>query len=562
MGLAHGGRYGALETVLVRLVLAGIVAGGSLGCSSYTRNHEAIAGYYQYDFTAARESLRRDAERNNRDVLLNNVRLGLAAMADGDQQEAQRAMGRCFGLLSTAGLNNDRTTAAILIDEGVKIWKGEPFEQALTYYWVAALYATLGEWDNVRAASANALFRLTDFGEAQTARTLTRNAAADPAYLNTGYTAVDTSFALGFLMEAIGSDLSGATGGDAQLDAAVDIDRRLAAIVSTLRSGAYDTLLMVDYGKGPTKMAYGPDDALVRFVAQERHHGDVIVSFDDRSQGSFRAVCDVNRMAVDHRWNNLEDVRKAKSRIGDLLLAGGVITLASSDSEGAALAGFALMLTGALTKLGARADTRYVEFAPQSIYLVPLLLEGPGTLRVGVEGDPGSTMVLPGFEPGRPGAPQAVYLRLHGLDSADPPWLAASEPIYGNDVTGVQAGDWPWILGGHDVSTPSRQTLERYQLGGFLAGFTTADLEDLYVNEGVVIGAGNVDPTTDQRSWRHVLEGGRTLFTPPPWSMGYKRLMYSPHRPYRPRSSHVRNLSPRFGIEYGPLVMHHRGEAQ
>ena len=471
---------------LARLVLAGIIAGGCLGCSSYTRNHEAIAGYYHYDFTKARESLRRDAERNNRDVLLNNVRLGLAAMADGDQQEAQRALGRCFGLLSTAGLNKDRTTAAILIDEGVKIWKGEPFEQALTYYWVAALYATLGEWDNVRAASANALFRLTDFGEAQTARTLTRNAAADPEYLETGYTAVDTSFALGFLMEAIGSDLSGAAGGDAQLDAAVDIDRTLASIVSTLRSGAYDALLMVDYGKGPTKMAYGPDDALVRFVPQEQHHGDLVVSFNDRPEGSFRAVCDVNRMAADHRWNNLESIRRAKSRIGNLLLTGGAITLAhgaSSTSEGAAIAGVALMLAGALTKLGARADTRYLEFAPQSIYLVPLLLEGSGDLRVGVEGDPGSTMVLPDFEPGRPGAPQAVYLRLHGLDSADPPWLAGSEPLYGNDVTGVRGGDWPWILGGRDVSTPSPQTLESYQLGGFLPGFTTADLEALYGNE-------------------------------------------------------------------------------
>ncbi len=558
MGLRKGD--GAIRLVSICIALC-----GCLGCSSYTRNHEAIAGYYQYDFTAARESLRRDAERNNKDVLLNNVRLGLAAMADGDQQEAQRALGRCFDLLSTAGLNKDRTTAAILIDEGVKIWKGEPFEQALTYYWVAALYATLGDWDNVRAASANALFRLTDFGAAQTTRTLTRNAAADPAYLETGYTAVDTSFALGFLMEAIGSKLSGAAGGNTQLDAAVDIDRRLAGIVSTLRSGAYDTLLMVDYGKGPTKTAYGPDDALVRFVAQERHHGDVIVSFNDRSKGSFRAVCDVNRMAVDHRWNNLEDVRKAKSRIGNLLLTGGAITLAhgaSSNSEGAAFAGVAMMLAGALTRLGARADTRYVEFAPQSIYLVPLLLESPGNLRVGVEGDPGSTMVLPAFEPGRPGAPQAVYLRLHGFDSADPPWLAASETLYGNDATGVQGGDWPWILGGRDVSTPSRQTLEHYQLGGFLPGFTTADLEALYIDEGIVIGAGNVDAASVQRSWRHVLEGGRTLFTPPPWSMGYKRLMYSPHHPYRPRSSTVRNLSPRFGIEYAPMVMHHRGEPQ
>lgn len=526
------------------------------GCSSHERNYEAIAGYYRYDFAAAREALRHDATHNDTNVLLNNVRLGLAALADGDPGEAAQALGLSFDLLSTAGLNADRTTAAILIDEGVKIWKGEPFEQALSYYWVAALYATLGEWDNVRAASANALFRLTDFGAEQTARSMTRHAAADPEYLETGYTAIDTNFALGFLLEAIGSELSGAAGGDDQLDAALAIDPDLASIVSTLRRGAYDTVLLVDYGKGPTKTAYGPDNALVRFVPQERNHGNLSVSHrghDHVHMESFPPACDVNRMAVDHRWNNLENIRTAKSAIGNLLLAGGAITLAhgaNDDSAGAAIAGAVMMLAGALAKSGAHADTRYLEFAPQTIYLVPLLLEEPGVLRISVEGDPGSTMVLPGFRPGRRGAPQTVYLRLHGLDSADPPWMASTRPLHGNDRAGVPAGDWPWILGGSDVSAPSRRTLKSYQLGGFLPGFTTEDLADLYRLEGIVIGSGAVDPATQQQSWRHVLEGGRALFTPQQWSMGYKRLMYSPHAPYTPRSNRVRNLSPKYGIEY------------
>ncbi len=538
---------------------AGAVLSAVVGCSSHERNYEAIAGYYGYDFTAAREALRHDATHNDTNVLLNNVRLGLAALADGDPGEARQALGRSFDLLSTAGLNADRTTAAILIDEGVKIWKGEPFEQALSYYWVAALYATLGEWDNVRAASANALFRLTDFGAEQTARTMTRHAAADSEYLETGYTATDTNFALGFLMEAIGSDLSGAAGADDQLDAALAIDRNLASIVSTLRSGAYDTLLLVDYGKGPTKVAYGPDDALARFVPQQRYHGELVVSHgghdghDDVVMGSFPPVCDVNRMAVDHRWNNLENIRTAKSAIGNLLLTGGAITLAHGaghDSAGTAIAGAVLMLVGALARSGAHADTRYLEFAPQTIYLMPLLLENRGDLRVGVEGDPGSTLVLPDFRPGRTGAPETVYLRLHGPDSADPLWMASTSPLYGNDRAGVLHGDRPWILGGLDVSTPSPRALESYQLSGYLPGFSTDDLVDLYRAEDIVIGSGAVDPATNQRSWRHVLEGGRALFTPQPWSMGYKRLMYSPHARYKPRSSRVRNLSPKHGIEY------------
>ncbi len=541
----------------VTAVLAGVVLAGGPGCSSHQRNYTAIRSYYGYDFTAAREALREDAGRNDTNVLLNNMRLGLAALADGDTLEAEEALGRSFDLLSTAGLNDDRTTAAIVIDEGVLIWKGEPFEQALSYYWVAALYATLDDWENVRAASANALFRLTDFGSQQTARTMTRNAAADPEYLEKGYSAVDTDFALGFLMEAIGSSLSGAGGADNQLDAAMQIDRKLAPIVSILRSGDYDTLLLVDYGKGPTKMAYGPDDALARFVPQERHHGDLVVSYDGVEQGPFRRVCDVNRMSIDMRWNNLENIRVAKSTIGNMLLTGGAVTLAAgaaSDNGGAAavagIVGLTMMMAGALFKAGAAADDRYLEFAPQSIYIAPLRLNDTGELRIGVDGDPGSTIVFPGFRPGKRGAPQAVYLRMHGLDSADPPWLESTWALYGNDDTGVLDNDWPWILGGSDVSTPDPRTVEAYKLGGYLPDFTTDDLSELYLAEGIVIGAGGLHPATRQRAWRHILDGGRALYTPQPWSMGYKRLMYSPHDPYRPKSGRVRNLSPRYGIEY------------
>ncbi len=391
-----------------------LVAAMTGGCDAPPRNDAAVRSYYGYDFTAARAALRPDAARNDRDVLLNNLRLGLAALADGDAVEAEQALGRAFDLLSTAGLNEARTAAAILLHEGVRIWKGEPFEQALAYYWIAALYATLGDWENTRAASANALFRLTDFG-------------AD--HHGGSYTALDTDFALGFLMQAVASDLSGVPGRDEQLEAALGIDRDLAPIVNAVRKRTYDTLLLVDYGKGPTKVAYGPDASRARFAPQERHRGPLRVSADGTLIARVKAACDVDRMAADHRWNNFQDVRAAKSMIGHALMTGGSIALArgdSRDSQSAAMVGLAMMLAGGLTRAGAQADTRYMEFAPQSIYLVPLSVQQTCTLRLLVEGDPGSTLVLPGFVPGRPGAPRAVYLRLHGLDGPDPEWLTAT----------------------------------------------------------------------------------------------------------------------------------------
>jgi hypothetical protein len=359
---------------------------------------------------------------------------------------------------------------------------------------------------------------------------------------------VDTNFALGFLMQAIGSDLSGAAGASEQFDAAVEINPVLSELVTQLRERQYDTLLIVDYGKGPTKIAYGPDEALVRFSPQDESDGMLVVQSGGQEIYRIDAVCDVNAMAIDHRWNNLEDIRKAKSAIGTALLYGGAFaTMYGADQEegGVALAGLAAMGLGALTKMGAKGDTRYCEFMPARIYLVPLQLSQPGDLRLTVEGDPSSLIILDDVKPGTASQPRAVYLRLLGPGSPHAEYLSRRKAIYGNDATGVRPGDFPWILGGNDVSTPTRATLEAYQAGGHLRDMTLAELQALYDAEGVLIGSGmeNRPAVPKNPSFRHILEGGTGLFTPEPESVGYKRIMCRDHPPYQPTSELVRNAA-------------------
>lgn len=541
----------ALQRVRLAFFLAFWLCGFlvfSAGCESAPRNYSTIRAYYNYDFTTARESVRDDAYIQNEQVLLNNARLGVAALADGDNMEAEQALGRVFDWLSTAGLNEDRTVAAVWVHEGVRIWKGEPFEQALLYHYVATQYAVQGDWENARAAAGNTLFRLTDFGGDQSPEDLARKAANDDDYLDTGYTAVDTNFALGFLMQAIGSKLAGASGFDEQLDAAVAINCDIAAIAERIRGG-FDTLLIVDYGKGPTKIAYGPDDALVRFDTQERHRGPLVIDIDGNRAATLNAVCDVDQMAVDHRWNNLEDVRRAKSAIGDVLLVSGFAVAAhggNRDSLETVLAGIGVVAAGLLTKSGAKGDTRYLEFAPQSIYVAPLLLGSTRDVELAIEGDSGSRLVLDDVHPGTVDRPRTIYLRIHGTDSPDPRCLTADTPIYTNDHTGAPPGSVPYILGGRDVSTPSTAALQSYHASGVFTGFATADLIDLYRrDEELFIGSG-MDPAGDvprDSSYRHVLDGGRAIFTPQPYSMGYKRLMYQRHPQYEPQSELARNIA-------------------
>lgn len=533
--------------------LAGLAAtcGGS-GCSS-KHTVDPVAAYYRYDFPTAREVLRPKAAARGDDVILENLRLGLAALADGEPRESEQALGKSFELLSTAGLNADRTTAAVLLNDGVRIWKGEPFEQALAFYWSSALYATLGQWDNTRAAAANALFRLTDFGRDMSQEKLARKAASDDDYLETGYTAVDTDFALGFLMQAIGADRSGGGGSKEQFDAAVRIDPGLQGMVETLRSRNYDTLLLVDFGRGPQKIGTGPDNAIAEFRSRERRRGPLNVAFDGIQIAAAGPTCDVDRMAQDHRWNNLEDVRRAKSTIGTLLTYGGAIATgvgAYNDSGAAVGAGLGAIALGLLLKAAAAADTRYLEFTPSCIYLVPLRLDRTGELRVEV-GAAGAPLILPRFTPGTTAAPRAVYLRLHGGDTFAPDWLSAIALQHGNDHTEVAAGDFPWILGGSDVGTPTRMRLEAYQRGGQLLDWNERDLVRAYALEGISLGAGmenraGVDPAP---SWRHILEGGTGLFTPMADSLGYKRIMYSPSGSFQsnappPNSTQLEGTAP------------------
>jgi len=72
------------------------------------------------------------------------------------------------------------------------------------------------------------------------------------------------------------------------------------------------------------------------------------------------------------------------------------------------LIGAGLIVAGLLTKSGAQADTRYLEFAPQAIYFVPLRLDTEQRLELSV----GDTMMsLPDVRPGTTTAPRASSKR-------------------------------------------------------------------------------------------------------------------------------------------------------
>jgi len=515
--------------------------------------------FLQGELAEAREEVYRDMEtdRSQRAYLLDQMRLASLLLDDGYAESSSALFADVYDFLRTQGINDDKTVASVVFYEGVRIWKGEPFEQALamTYYGLAQ--ASLGSWDNLRAAANQSLFTLRDFSDSADSSHSNNEAQGDLTsldlaqqavraeeqgntdYLQTAYVPRESDYVLGYLLSAISNlQLDRPNEADENFARVHELQPNLQPLVQTLRDGQYNAILVVGYGMGPKKQSYGPDQSLTRFTPRTPSGGDLSVQWPGESPISFKVVTDVNRMAASHRWLNLEDVRKAKSTLGSALLYGGLGAVAigaAADSNEAIIAGAAAAAAGLIVKASAQADLRYADTFPQRFYIVPLELPKqaePILLRI--NNDPSSELSLLGLK-----APQnnnEVLLRYVRLPGGRPnlptlaEWGNTKTIWYSNPYTLADDPDHlPYIFGGKDVDIPNDTAVMRYAEYGQLSKSTPADLRNYYRELGI---------TWDIESHagyapRHLLEGGKSLVSPLPGTLGYTRLFGQLHPPYR-----------------------------
>ncbi|MDX2132064.1 MAG: hypothetical protein SFY69_08430 [Planctomycetota bacterium] len=552
------------------LALLASLAGGCASRDRVDRKVEAAA--LRAEYGVARQAIEASLSDNPSDksYLLDRMRLLILTLADGQPDAAEIASNELYNLLRTQGLNDDRTVRAAVFNERVKIWKGEPFEQAMAYSYIALQKAMRGEWDNTRAAAQSSLFLLRDFGENERGERVTRDdlarraAQADAsgrngdALIENGYVPARTTFTLGYLLNAVANK---ALGRDAEardnLREAVAIDPALEPLARQLEAGGYNTVLVVDYGRGPAKVAYGPDDALARFQpltpADARPLLAQILPPSGVPAGQPEGTpvaADLNAMATDLMWNSLESVREAKSVIGTVLIAGGAVLATSggnSDEErrNRALVGAGLILAGALLKAGASADTRHCEFLPQRVYLVPLTIDvAASSILLEVAGDSASRTALAGLNPPADGRLQLRYVRLGAPGASDADWRRSTRVVYANDEFPwrVPGDDLPYIFGGRCVRTPTPEVMKIYHDAGNLTWMSSTELANLYREEGITFEV----EAQQGRSRLHVLEGGTSLVCPLPGTIGYQRLFAQEHRAYKPVSDALKDAIARY----------------
>src|SRR5258706_222413 len=140
--------------------------GGCGPSQAEIRAFHGIQAYYAGDFRGAVERFRPLADKTDQNFVLNNCRLGSAALADYDLDSAESAFLRAYEVINSVGVNEGgRSLGAVLVDEKIKIWKGEPYERAMANFYLGLVYYIRRDYNNARASFENALFKLRDYGE-------------------------------------------------------------------------------------------------------------------------------------------------------------------------------------------------------------------------------------------------------------------------------------------------------------------------------------------------------------------------------------------------------------
>jgi tetratricopeptide (TPR) repeat protein len=195
---------------------------------------QALQGFYR--------ALHADGEHN---AVLNFQRLGLAAMEAGEYGEAEWAFDQAlerieafYGSTETAKAARSKWTS-----EGIKDYKGEPYERVMAYYYRGLLYLRAGDYQNARAAFVA--------GEFQDTLSETEEFQGDFALMN--YLAGWSSYC----------------GGDTGLaDEAFALAEKVNPAIRRPRGET--TLLVADIGRAPVKFGRGLGGRLLTFVEADQ----------------------------------------------------------------------------------------------------------------------------------------------------------------------------------------------------------------------------------------------------------------------------------------------------
>ncbi|MBL8746421.1 MAG: hypothetical protein JNK58_08710 [Phycisphaerae bacterium] len=577
---------------------------GGCGAHVYKPDPKVHACLAQGDYGQARLLVESKGtpKKDSRRYALDRLQRLTLCNAEGIPDAADPIADQAYDFLRTQGVNDDKTAAAVAFGGGnVRIWKGEPFEQAAAYAHIAIHDAMQGEWGNARASASNSLFLLRDFSKelaempappesqapSQGQQTQPHAQAAPPSQiiqqkqylkatseerrkskkmesgqrptpsspgeLEVTYATAPSDFEIGYVLKAIAARSAHANEEVLECLSAMRVLRpNLSGLASRIGGGRYNMVLVVDYGMAPRKIGAGYLSSYTEFVPVTPSDDRLLVVRYGGISDSFPVVTDLNAKTSDLKWHAEEDLSLARAYTGTGLAAAGTAVAASSNDTTTQIVGLIAAGIGGYLMATSAADTTYCDLLAQRTYVALLELPpGGNTVEVMIDGRPETRLVLPGLKGSVSGEPGLRYVRL----PEQPGEWAQGQLHYSNTRTGPAPGSQlPYILGGYDASPPTEDMMSIYHSHGLPADVDLATLRSVYVAEGIAIEG--IDPPTDMS--RHILEGGTSLYTPLEGTVGFARLFCQTHPPYQPRSAELRSLRERVqsGVQTAATSFH------
>lgn len=300
-------------------------------------------------------------EEGDRNAVLNQDRLSLAAIETQHYDIAAKALDDAIARIDSVYSDNDAAKAARskFNEEKVKDFKGESYERAMTYYYRGLLYLRTGEYDNARASFLGASLQ-DKFSE-------------DQIY-NQDFAVMD--YLAGWSSMCMG-DTSAAT---EYLNRAKEINESLAGLVANPPKH----LAIMETGYGPIKVRYGKYQEILKFrdnYTNEKTYphlyktdvevGSSVLASDILFQANTRGGRLVD--SINAGKASFKDNAQTTAQIGLGVAAVGAAMAMSGSREGAYVAGAGLLVSAIAAGVAAattpEADARYWENLPKQIYL-------------------------------------------------------------------------------------------------------------------------------------------------------------------------------------------------
>ncbi len=323
--------------------------------------------------------------------VLNQMEAGLAAMEYGDYYNAEKSFDEVLINIEAVYKDDENAEKALSLwyQEGMKDFKGEPYERAMAYYYRGLLYFRKGDFENARASFLGGLIQDS--------------------------MAVEERFQQDFSLLTFMAGWASQMNGDIQR-AQEFYEETKSYNSSFIPPNPEDNVLIIaESGGAPRKVADGKNREILRFVRGNNPGQSVeIKAFNEYHKA--QKIEDIYRQAITRGEREIDKINKGKAEykettdtVGDAAVVVGAATVytgAALGNRDAAIVGLGILGVGLFTKavastMEADADTRQWTNLPGSVFIYtfqsPELREG----EVGVlfKNSNGSEMTEPESNP-------------------------------------------------------------------------------------------------------------------------------------------------------------------